>query len=75
MHRLLKQIPKKALSRCEWVVINFDKNEFATIAPSAIPEGSLFYVPIMIAIDKLLDPMMRSMMEEQGLGGLMSAMA
>lgn len=74
MHHLLKQIPKKTLANAQWVVINFDEKEFATIKPDAIPPGSKFYIPIMIAIDKLMDPMMRSMMEEQGLGGLMSAM-
>lgn len=74
MHYLLKQIPKKTLANAQWVVINFDEKEFATIKPDAIPPGSKFYIPVIIAIDKLMDPMMRSMMEWEGLGGLMSAM-
>lgn len=75
MHRLLKQISKKSLTAHEWVVVLFDGQEFATIKSDSIPPGSKTYVPVMIAIDKLMDPMMRSMMEGEGLGGLMSAMS
>ncbi len=75
MHYLLKQIPKKSLTAHQWVVVNFDEKEFATIKADSIPPGSKFYIPVMIAIDKLMDPMMRSMMEDSGLWGIMSAMA
>lgn len=75
MHYLLKKIPNKSLSTAEWVVVLFDGQEFATIKPDAVPTGSKTYVPIMIAVDKLMDPMMRAMMDESGLGGIMSAMA
>lgn len=75
MHHLLKDITSESLSTAEWVVVLFDGQEFATIKPDSIPPGSKSYVPIMIAIDKLMDPMMRSLMDESGLGGIMSAMA
>lgn len=75
MHHLLKQIPKKTLANAQWVVVNFDEKEFATIKADSIPPGSRSYIPVMIAIDKLMDPMMRSLMEDSGLWGIMSAMA
>ena len=73
MHHLLKKIPKK--TKATIVEVMFGEDMFATIPMSMIPPGSRSYIAVVMAIDNVMDPMVRSIMDDSGLGGIMSAMA
>lgn len=73
MHHLLKKIPKT--TKATLVEVMFGDDMFATVPMTMIPPGSKSYVAVMIAIDDVMEPMVRSVMEESGLGGILSAMA
>ena len=73
MHQLLKKIPKN--QKATSIQVMFGEEMFATIPMSMVPPRSKAYIPVVMAIDNVIDPMVRGIMDDSGLGGILSAMA